>query len=246
MILYNNTMVKNKRKRDIRTLSISIEERPERPVYVFKNKKARIKFIRKTEITIRKSTEYKEYIKFLKNNMDMNRCAVLRGLNMENGRRYSIEIHHSPFTLFDIVDTVLTKRESLGEPINPLLIADEVMELHYNEKIGLIPLSKTMHELVHNDKIFVPLQYIYHKYDEFYDEYEDFISQNIKDKIELMVTLSLKSKDILSDVLDTEFVYVEVDGFSFPEVPPEWQNLISINNDAILNDTKKQEGDKPI
>ena len=159
--------------------------------------------------------------------MDMRRCAVLRGLNTDNGKRYSIEIHHEPFNLFEIVDIVLTKKEDLGEEINPFLIADEVLELHYDEKVGLIPLSKTMHELVHNDKIFIPLQLIYHKYNEFYDEYEPYISDKIKEKISLKVELSLKTPDILSDILDPEFVYVEVDGFNFPEIPNEWKDVLS-------------------
>lgn len=214
------------KKRPIKTLNITIEEKPERPIYVFKNNRDRVKFIKTCESLIRKSMEYKDYIKFLKNHMDMNKCLVLKGLNVENGKRYSIEIHHEPFTLFDIVETVLLKREYLGEGINPFLIADEVMELHYDEKIGLVPLSKTMHQLVHDDKIFIPLQLIYHKYDKFYDEYEPFMSERLKEAIELKVNISLKCPDILSDILDPEFVYIEIDGFIFPEVPKEWVSTL--------------------
>ena len=111
--------------------------------------------------------EYKEYIRFLKRNTDFRRCTILKGLNTNNGKRYSIELHHEPFTLFDIVETVLNKREMLGEKIEPLSIADEVMALHYDGKVGLIHLSTTMHQLVHDDKIFIPLQYIYQSYNEF-------------------------------------------------------------------------------
>lgn len=226
MILYNQNSTKNMKKRPIKTLNITIEEKPERPIYVFKNNRDRVKFIKTCESLIRKSMEYKDYIKFLKNHMDMNKCLVLKGLNVENGKRYSIEIHHEPFTLFDIVETVLLKREYLGEGINPFLIADEVMELHYDEKIGLVPLSKTMHQLVHDDKIFIPLQLIYHKYDKFYDEYEPFMSERLKEAIELKVNISLKCPDILSDILDPEFVYIEIDGFIFPEVPKEWVSTL--------------------
>lgn len=226
MILYNQNSTKNMKKRPIKTLNITIEEKPERPIYVFKNNRDRVKFIKTCESLIRKSMEYKDYIKFLKNHMDMNKCLVLKGLNVENGKRYSIEIHHEPFTLFDIVETVLLKREYLGEGINPFLIADEVMELHYDEKIGLVPLSKTMHQLVHDDKIFIPLQLIYHKYDKFYDEYEPFMSERLKEAIELKVNISLKCPDILSDILDPEFVYIEIDGFIFPEVPKEWASTL--------------------
>lgn len=224
------------KKRDIKSIDLKIEEPPERPVYVFKSVKDRVKFIKTCESTIRKSLEYKEYIKFLKDNLDMNKCAVLKNISSGNGKRYTIEIHHEPFYLFDIVDTVIYKKEALGEIINPFTIAEEVMELHYDEKVGLIPLSKTAHELVHSDKIFIPLQLIYQKYDKFYDEYETFIPQNLKDAIEMKVNISLKTPNILSDILDTEFIYVDVDGFQFPEVPEEWGKAIKIlsidNEDA--------------
>lgn len=231
MILYNSKHTENMRKRPIKVLNIDIEEKPERPIYVFRNERERVKFIKMCESIIRKSMEYKEYIKFLKQNMDMNKCIVLKGLNIENGKRYSIEIHHEPFTLFDIVETVISKREENDESINPFFIADEVMELHYDEKVGLVPLAKTMHQLVSDDKIFIPLQLIYHKYDKFYEEYEMYMSQRLKEKIDLKVSLSLKCGNILSDVLDPEFTYINIDGFDFPEVPDEWANALKSLND---------------
>lgn len=231
MILYNSKHTENMRKRPIKVLNIDIEEKPERPIYVFRNERGRVKFIKMCESIIRKSMEYKEYIKFLKQNMDMNKCIVLKGLNIENGKRYSIEIHHEPFTLFDIVETVISKREENDESINPFFIADEVMELHYDEKVGLVPLAKTMHQLVSDDKIFIPLQLIYHKYDKFYEEYEMYMSQRLKEKIDLKVSLSLKCGNILSDVLDPEFTYINIDGFDFPEVPDEWANALKSLND---------------
>lgn len=226
MILYKNGASANARKRDIKTINLAIEEMPERPKYIFKTNRDRIKFIKMCESLIRGSMEYKEYISFLKNHMDMNRCAVLTGLTSENGRKYSIEIHHGPFLLFEIVDTVISKREALNEKINPYLIAEEVMKLHFDEKVGLIPLSFTMHELVHNDKIFIPLQYYYQRYDEFYDEYEEYISEVTKNKIELLINMSMKCDKIQSDILDPEFVYVNVEGFNFPEIPEEWGKML--------------------
>jgi len=226
MILYKNNS-SNSVERPSKTVKMEIEELPERPKYVFKNNKDRVKFIKTCESIIRKSDEYKEYMKFLKTHLDMNRCSILKNIRSGNGKRYSIEMHHEPFTLFDICDIVLTKFEDLSQPINPYLISDEVMMLHYDEKIGLVPLSKTIHELVGNDKIFLPLQYIYQNYGEFYDEYEEFIPDNIKQKIELKVNLSLKCGDVMSDVLDPEYVYIEVDGFKFPEIPEEWGKVLS-------------------
>ena len=155
MILYKKTMANYSKDRPSQNIQISIDELPEREVYTFRTPKERVKFIKMVESVCRKSMEYKEYIRFLKRNTDLRRCTVLKNLNTTNGKKYTIEVHHEPFTLFDIVETVLNKREMLGEKIEPLSIADEVMALHYDGKIGLIHLSATMHQLVHDDKIFI-------------------------------------------------------------------------------------------
>jgi len=245
--MYNKTIVNKAHKRPIKTMDFSIEEKPERPVYVFRSTKDRVKFVKTCEMTIRKSMEYKDYIKFLHNHLDMNHCEVLKNISNGNEKHYTIEIHHEPFHLFDIVDTVIYKRQALGEPINPFLIADEVMELHYDEKVGLIPLSKTVHELVHNDKIFIPLQFIYQKYDKFYEEYEMYMQPNLKDSIELKVNMSIRSSKVQSDILDPEFVYANIDGFNFPEVPEEWGKALKIlNTEDLLNNNNPTEPTEPV
>lgn len=210
------------RKRQIKNVNIAIEELPHRPEHAFKGEKERIKFIKSVEQIIRSSLEYKDYIKFLRENMHMNRCAVLKNIVKDGTRKYSIEIHHEPFTLFYIVAIVLTKYEDLGKFINPYEIAEEVMELHYEGKVGLIPLSLTQHELVHDAQIFIPLQHIYQDYHLFYEEYEPWIPPEVQDMLQFKVDWSMKCGSIQSDVLEPEFVYVNVDGFDFPNVPTEW------------------------
>jgi hypothetical protein len=110
------------------------------------------------------------------------------------------------------------------------------MELHYAGKIGLVPLSTTMHELVHSDRIFIPLQFVYHKYNEFFQDYEPYFKQALIDKIEAKVNLSMKCDDIISDALDVEFIYVNIDGFDFPQIPDEWKNVIGISGQSSTSE----------
>lgn len=227
----------NAKNRSIRNIDIHLEEMPQRVQYILSSNKERNKLIKTTEKVIRGSTEYREYMRFLKEHMDMDRCTVLQNLINGNGKHYTIEIHHMPFTLYEIVDTVIRKREALSEKIATLNIADEIMEMHYDGKVGLIPLSKTMHELAGNGKIFIPLQNVFQKYDKFYDDYEEFMDQKIKDNIELQVKMSQQCSSIQSDILDPEFVYVNIDGFNFPEIPEEWgKQFDSVNLEKALGD----------
>lgn len=243
MILYKKDFINGKRDRKRKDVKIKLEEYPERPLPKISTAKDRMKTIKGIEMIVRGSIEYKTYIKFLRENVDMNRCAILKNIKNENGKKYRIEIHHEPFTLFDIVDVVLTKRYECGESLTQMAIADEVMELHYSGNVGLIPLSVTMHELVHNGRIFIPLQYIYQKYDNFYNEYKEYIEENpaLLDRITAKVDLSMKSDNILSDVLTPEFAYTHIDGFEFPEVPDEWKDILhdSDSTYSVKKDSKE-------
>ena len=230
----------NAKDRPSQTVDVTIDELPKREVYTFRTPKERVKFIKMVESVCRKSMEYKEYIRFLKRNTDFRRCTILKGLNTNNGKRYSIELHHEPFTLFDIVETVLNKREMLGEKIEPLSIADEVMALHYDGKVGLIHLSTTMHQLVHDDKIFIPLQYIYQSYNEFYSEYRPYFNPLVIEKLEMKVEMSLKTDNFISDSIDPCFTYINIDGFDFPEIPAEWKDTLHMEDASVKSNEDSQ------
>lgn len=233
MILYKKGPTETAKEYKKRTIKINIDEKPERRSYEFNSNRERIKFIKSTETLIRSSMEYKEYIKFLKENMDMNRCEILQNISNENGKKYRIEIHHEPFTLYDMVDIEIEHMKYDGERVNPFIIADRVMKAHYRGVVGLIPLSLTQHKLVHVGKIFIPLQKIYHDYHTYFDENEVWIPQNVKDKIGFKVEMSIRCGEFQSNSLEPEFVYLEVDGFEFPNVPEEW--AVALKNTDIEN-----------
>lgn len=238
MILYKDLNKKKYQERPKRIIDIKIEELPERPVYDFKNNKERYKYCNMVKMLVRKVPEYREYTTFLKKHLGMYGCDVFRNLDNspESHKKYTIELHHTPFTLMEIVNVVVQKRLSYGESLNPNLVAEEVLELHYDGKVGLINLSKTAHELAENGRIFIPLQRIYHQgYIDFVNEYEEFMDDNLKAKIEMIIKMSQHCEDMISDCLDSEFVYVNIDGFDFPEIPDEWGKAlkdVSIENMA--------------
>lgn len=227
--LYDEKQVARRSKKDvpIKTLKIQIEEKPRRKQYPVITNRDLQKFIKNCESHCRRSPEYKELIKFIKEEMDYDKCIVLKKLSKKNRQRYTIELHHTPFTLFDLCLIIYKKRLEMHQTINPIEIAEEVMELHYDGKVGLVPLSITMHQLLHDDKIFIPMQWVYQDYASFADLYDPFIPDMTREKVEAICSLSLECKgDILSNVLDPEFTYLEVDGFQFPEIPEEWGKII--------------------
>lgn len=242
MVLYRTNVksaMKPRVERQRQTLNIEIEEMPTRPKFMDRSARERRKFITKVERIVRTSDEYKEYIKYLKTHFDMAHCEIFPQVRSGNGKKYSIEIHHEPFQLSWIVDTVIRKRQDLDESLNPFHIADEVMKLHYDGWIGLIPLSVTAHELVHSDRITIPLQYIYQDYAKFANEYDMWIPQYVKDLVILKVELSQECNHFQSDILEDPIVtYINVDGFDYPKVPNEWK-------DALARQRQIESGDEP-
>lgn len=180
--------------------------------------KARDKVVKRIERIVRSSMEYRDYIVFLKDNLDFNQCAFFSGVKNANGIKSRIEIHHDPFTLYDIVDIVLRKFEEEGKPINEMYIADEVIELHYRNLVGLIPLSKTVHEIIHSslktgsEKLFIPLNIVFGDFRQFIEEYGDYIDDPIYERYKYKVdrTKSMTEKDF--ECLYQEYEYLNISG----------------------------------
>ncbi|MDD3172226.1 MAG: hypothetical protein PHF63_00930 [Herbinix sp.] len=183
----------------------------------FLSDKDREKFIDQIKKVVRASVEYKMYIKYLQDYLDMTKCAFFNGVTNKQNTKIKIEIHHEPFTIFDIIEIVLNKVVDQGRDLNALEIADEVMKLHYQNKVGLIPLSQTVHELVHSGQKFIPLNHVFGSYIEFVQEYEDYIPAYTKGVLQTKIDMT---KDCIDDssILQKQFVYLEVDGFVLPDM----------------------------
>lgn len=185
--------------------------------YSYSNNREKTKFIKRIEKQIRSSMEYRDYIAYLRENIGMDACAFYNNVGQETSKRIRIEVHHAPLTLYDIVNVVVNKYEEEGLPLNSLYIADEVMDIHYKNFVGLIPLSKTIHEVVHkSDKLIIPTYMIYGNYKKFIEDYSDYITDDIYEKIEDIIMKTKMLKKDSFDVLNKKFTYLEVDGFSIP------------------------------
>lgn len=231
-------------KRRTKTIDIHVDELPERKSHIIRNNHDRDKLIKTCEKYIRGSMEYKDYIAILKNERNMVYCAILPAVTKGNGKKYTIEIHHDPFTLYDIVDLEILRREEENEPLNTLAIAESVMALHYDGLVGLIPLSKTQHDLVKAYKVFIPLQQVFGDYSKLYEHYENIIetkAEHIRKKIDLKVKLSLECDQLQSNAANPEFIYLNVDGVELPQIREEWLNCLTTNRGTMAKEDKARE-----
>ena len=184
---------------------------------VITNDKQRVKLIKEIESYCRASMEYGELIAYLRKYVNMDECTFLN--NFKAGKKKGmIEIHHAPYTLFSIVDIVMRKHEDCYGYIDEYIVAEEVMRIHYSGLIGLVPLSITCHQLVHADKLTVPLWCVYGRFVEFTKKYYDWIPDPVLMELNEQIKLSAKFKadpNALKEankILDVQFVYLNVDG----------------------------------
>lgn len=189
---------------------------------VITTEKQKDKLIKSIEVLIRSSLEYKDLIKYLRTYINMDECEFFP--NFKAGKkRGMIEIHHAPYDLYTITWIVMEKQEQEKGYIDEFDVAEEVMRLHYEGMVGLIPLSVTAHELVHDGQLIVPLNCVRGKFVQFTKDYYPYI-KNISKDVDLIamlqenieLTKKLSRKDL--SILDVQYVYTEVDGCVLPKI----------------------------
>ena len=172
--------------------------------------KDKVAFFKSVEKMVRGSYEYKEYIGYLINSQQMNVCSAFDNLGKDLARSIRLEIHHEPFTLYDIVYIIYLRFINKGKEVNVFDLAEEVLKTHFLGRVGLLPLSKTVHELVHVGKVFIPLQYLDEGFLAFYHEYKEEIhgtplEEILMKKIEVSKTFNFRS----NSVLQKKYIYIK-------------------------------------
>ena len=187
-------------------------------------------YVKDIEKEVRRSFEYRAFIKYLRENMDMNKCSFLKGVSNEETFDIKIEIHHYPFSLRDIVEIVIRKRSYYHESMELQMVAKEVMQLHYKLLIGLIPLSETVHEVTHSGRLFIPVDKVLGRYDVFLEYYEPFCDP---EQLETLRRIE-KYTEEQSDLLDTTILeqnkvnyQIEDNRFKLPQFNQITDNMIN-------------------
>ena len=134
-------------------------------------------FIKAVEKMVRTSDEYKAYIATAYLSYGIGSCAVLGNIKSEAA---DIELHHYPYTLYDITRIVCCKFIMDKIPLTSFSVAMEVLDIHMANKVSFVPLSVTAHQAAHAGKIFIPLNMTYGDLNGFNQEYYGYIPTDLK------------------------------------------------------------------
>jgi hypothetical protein len=210
---------------------IKLDEIPE-PDFDMKYHKADVNLIKYITETTRKTPELRSFMSFVKTYLDVSKCTFFDNYSMKNG--YIIELHHCPFTLFDICEAVAKKRIEEKGYIELFSVVEEVLQLHFRFFVGLTPLNPTAHDLVHAEELRIPPSSIIGEWDKLYALYFPYLSQSaIKKYDEIMKPDKEMS---FPKILKLNPVKIEVEGVS-NRIDEREMNTLFIKNKIDLLDS---------
>lgn len=125
------------------------------------------RYVKSVEKMVRNCPEFREWKRYLSDVLGYTKCI----LTEEKSDECPIEIHHHIPTLFILCKSiVLTKLEDEKE-FSTFDIAEEVVKLHYENRIGYACIVSTLHKKHHNGFLNIPIEYINGDYGYFLKNY---------------------------------------------------------------------------
>lgn len=188
------------------------------PDYDLNDEKEFAKYITDIEKTTRGSFEYQQMVRFCRENLNMSCCSFYESVSNADTTSIRIELHHEPLSLYDIVMTVFKKRVQFGESLEVEHVAKEVMYNHYAMCVGLIPLADTVHDLVHNQYLFIPNDKVFGMWRTFANQYHDYIAPETLQALEQIQAYTdayNSAEDDAKNILAKHFIYVDADGSGY-------------------------------
>jgi len=167
---------------------------------------------------IRQSMEYKQYMRYLKQNMNFTRCMFLPGITSDISTKsvasVQIDIHHTPFKLDDIVRTICNKHIIDHGYADEFKVGDEVMALHYRNLIGLVPVSKSCHEMIHHDEFDVHPALVYGMWKQYIEEYKEFFTDTGNLVLERLAEWDNTCPGNIPQSLEVKYTLIQYDGLA--------------------------------
>lgn len=156
------------------------------------------------------------YPKYLKEVVGLKTCQVMSGIEADDKNKVKIEMHHGPIlTLFDICEIVtkhMRAHEKKYPHINTFTVANEVVEQHRQNNVRVIFLSKSVHDKLHEDGIYLNYNQGFGDTLKFLELYKDGVDKDMKMKINEYIGWSMEHDSTDSDI------------FALSETMREWGN----------------------
>lgn len=143
------------------------------------------------------------YPKYIKEVVGVKCCQVMPGIEADDKNKVKIEMHHGPIlTLFDICEIVTKHMRANNYPnINTFTVANEVIEQHRQNNVRVVMASKSVHDKIHDDNIYLNYQQGFGDTLKFLELYKDGVDKDMKMKINEYIAWSMEHDSSDNDVL---------------------------------------------
>ncbi len=136
-------------------------------------------FIKSCEFIIRKSPEYKDWVTYIHEALQLYKCEITGEMHVHT----ACDVHHHPVALYTIVKGVINKNIAEETPFSSYDICSEVIQLHYDLKVPFVVLLKSMHQKFHNGFLKIPIELVHGDLRFFIDNFREYIEDDDVDLI---------------------------------------------------------------
>jgi len=134
----------------------------------FEEEKERDRFVKCCVRMVRSSPEYRLWVEYIREVLGIHDCAITG----ETGTQVTIEMHHHPITLYEFTRAIVCLHSASSKEFCSFDVATKVIEYHYNNEVGYIPLATTLHEKYHNGFLSLPMNLVRGDWKKSFDKYE--------------------------------------------------------------------------
>lgn len=142
------------------------------------------------------------YPRYLKEVVGLDTCQVFPGIKDDDRKKISIEMHHFPLTMFDICE-IVTKYLRVREckDITTFKVANIVLEEHRQNRCRIIKVTKSTHQKIHDDAIYINYQQGFGDTLAFMDIYKDGVDKQLRHRMNEYIAWSLEHDSTDNNVL---------------------------------------------
>ena len=140
----------------------------------FENESSYKKFVKNCEILIRRCNEYRLWRNYIIDILQFNECVITH----EHIGEVTIDLHHHIPSLFTFVTALVNEKIENNKEFCSFDIAQEAIELHFQNKVGYVTLIKSMHEKFHNGYLTIPIKFVKGDYRDFLKKYSKYLDED--------------------------------------------------------------------
>jgi len=196
----------------------------------FSDDKEEIKFIKAVEKMVRFSPEYRLWVDYIIDTLGQNKCEFTGELKSET----SVDVHHHPICLYTIVKAVIDDKLKKKEPFCTFDIARDVIELHFQNKVGYVLMLSSLHEKYHNGFMQIPVEFVSGDYKYVLTHYE--MDKEEYDRILLLC--AIHKDDVVQSWTKNNYPGVTDQSTEVKQIENNQTILIKENKEPEITDEK--------